>query len=115
MYYNDQPPHTIYYQGLALRALADEDGARSRFNKLIDYGERKVYKKQVMDYFAVSLPDFLVFDVDLDEKNKIHCYYMMGLGYMGLGESEKALEAFNNVLCLEPNHYGARSHLWDLQ
>jgi tetratricopeptide (TPR) repeat protein len=113
MYYNDQPPHTIYYQGLALRALADEDGARSRFNKLVDYGERNVYRKQVMDYFAVSLPDFLVFDVDLDEKNKIHCYYMMALGYMGLGESGKALEAFNNVLRHAPNHYGAQSHLWD--
>jgi tetratricopeptide (TPR) repeat protein len=115
LYYNDQPPHTIYYQGLALRALADEDGARSRFNKLVDYGERNVFKKQIMDYFAVSLPDFLVFDVDLDEKNKIHCYYMMGLGYVGLGEKEKALEAFHNVLGLAPNHYGAQSHLWDLQ
>jgi tetratricopeptide (TPR) repeat protein len=114
LYYNDQPPHTIYYQGLALRALGDEDGARSRFNKLVDYGGRSVYKKQVMDYFAVSLPDFLVFDVDLDEKNKIHCYYMMGLGYMGLGENGKALEAFNDVLRLAPNHYGAQSHLWDL-
>jgi tetratricopeptide (TPR) repeat protein len=114
LYYNDQPPHMIYYQGLALRALADEDGARSRFNKLVDYGERNVYKKQVMDYFAVSLPDFLVFDVDLDEKNKIHCYYMMALGYTGLEDGGKALEAFNNVLRLAPNHYGARSHLGDL-
>jgi tetratricopeptide (TPR) repeat protein len=114
LYYNDQPPHTIYYQGLALRALADEDGARSRFNKLVDYGERNVYKKQVMDYFAVSLPDFLVFDLDLDEKNKIHCYYMTGLGYMGLGENGKALEAFNNALRLAPNHYGVQSHLRDL-
>jgi tetratricopeptide (TPR) repeat protein len=114
MYYNDQPPHTIYYQGIALRALADEDGARSRFNKLVDYGERNVGKKQIMDYFAVSLPDFMVFDVDLDEKNKIHCYYMMGLGYLGLGENEKALAAFNNALHLEPNHYGVQNHLRDL-
>ncbi|MDR2739713.1 MAG: DUF5107 domain-containing protein, partial [Treponema sp.] len=77
MYYNDQPPHMIYYQGLALKALGDENGARSRFNKLIAYGETHLFKTQDMDYFAVSLPDFLVFDVDLDEKNKIHCYYMM--------------------------------------
>jgi tetratricopeptide (TPR) repeat protein len=114
LYYNDQPPHTIYYQGLALRALADEDSARSRFNKLVDYGERNLHKKQVMDYFAVSLPDFLVFDVDLDEKNKVHCYYMMGLGYLGLGENNKALAAFNNALRLAPNHYGVQSHLRDL-
>jgi tetratricopeptide (TPR) repeat protein len=70
MYYNDQPPHLIYYQGLALNALGDEAGARSRFNKLLAYGETNLFKKQTMDYFAVSLPDFLVFDVDLDEKTR---------------------------------------------
>jgi tetratricopeptide (TPR) repeat protein len=111
MYYNDQPPHMIYYQGLALRALGKEDDAASRFNKLVAYGEANLFKRQTMDYFAVSLLDFLVFDVNLDEKNKIHCYYMMALGYMGLGETEKAKAAFNETFLLSPNHYGARSHL----
>ncbi|MFP3089497.1 DUF5107 domain-containing protein [Treponema sp. TIM-1] len=114
LYYNDQPPHLIYYQGLALHALGDEDGARSRFNKLVAYGETHLFKKQAMDYFAVSLPDFLVFDVDLDEKNKVHCYYMMALGYMGLGNREKARAAFQNALKLCPTHYGVLSHLKDL-
>ncbi|MDR2363560.1 MAG: tetratricopeptide repeat protein, partial [Spirochaetaceae bacterium] len=62
----------------------------------------------------VSLPDFLVFDVDLDEKNKIHCYYMTALGYMGLGNKEKARDAFQNALKLCPNHYGVLSHMNDL-
>jgi tetratricopeptide (TPR) repeat protein len=114
MYYNDQPPHMIYYQGLALRAAGDEDGARSRFNKLIAYGETHLFKKQSMDYFAVSLPDFLVFDADLDEKNKIHCYYMMALGYMGLGRGEKARAAIQSALKLSPNHYGVLSHMKEL-
>jgi tetratricopeptide (TPR) repeat protein len=115
MYYNDQPPQMIYYQGLALRALGDEDGAQSRFNKLVAYGETHLFKKQAMDYFAVSLPDFLVFDVDLDEKNRSHCYYMMALGYMGLGSREKARAAFQNALKLCPNHYGVLNHLNDLE
>jgi tetratricopeptide (TPR) repeat protein len=114
LYYNDQPPHMIYYQGLALNALGDENGARSRFNKLIAYGEANLFKKQEMDYFAVSLPDFLVFDVDLDEKNKTHCYYMTALGYMGLGNKEKARAAFQNALKLSPSHYGVLSHMNDL-
>jgi tetratricopeptide (TPR) repeat protein len=114
MYYNDQPPHMIYYQGLALNALGDEDGARSCFNKLVAYGETNLFKKQNMDYFAVSLPDFFVFDVDLDEKNRIHCYYMTALGYMGLGSRGKAQAAFQNALKLCPNHYGVLSHLKDL-
>jgi tetratricopeptide (TPR) repeat protein len=114
MYYNDQPPHMIYYQGLALRALGDEDGARSCFNRLAAYGETNLFKKQTMDYFAVSLPDFLVFDVDLDEKNRIHCYYMTALGYMGLGNRAKAQTAFQDALKLCPNHYGVLNHMKDL-
>ena len=43
-----------------------------------------------MDYFAVSLPDFLVFEDDLDRRNRIHCHYMMALGYLGLGERGQA-------------------------
>jgi tetratricopeptide (TPR) repeat protein len=114
LYYNDQPPQMIYYQGLALRAIGDEDGARSRFNRLVAYGETHLFRKQDMDYFAVSLPDFLVFDADLDEKNRVHCYYMMALGYMGLGGREKARAAFQNALNLSPNHYGVLSHMKDL-
>ncbi|MDR0599483.1 MAG: tetratricopeptide repeat protein, partial [Treponema sp.] len=110
MYYNDQPPHLIYYQGLALRALGREDEARSRFNKLIAYGEKHLFKKQTMDYFAVSLPDFLVFEVDLDEKNRVHCYYMMALGHLGLGDDKKAGLCFDKLFELSPNHFGALSH-----
>jgi tetratricopeptide (TPR) repeat protein len=110
LYYNDQPPHMIYYQGAALLELGREEEARSRFHKLIAYGEKQLFQKQVLDYFAVSLPDFLVFETDLDEKNQVHCYYMMGLGYMGLGQTEKALGAFDAALALAPGHYGVRRH-----
>lgn len=111
MYYNDQPPHMIFYQGLALRELGREDEARSRFNKLVDYGEKHVFEHQVMDYFAVSMPDFMVFETDLDDKNRTHCYYMMGLGYLGLGKTEAARRAFENALAITPNHDGVKAHL----
>ncbi|MGI6270032.1 MAG: DUF5107 domain-containing protein [Candidatus Howiella sp.] len=115
MYYNDQPPHMIYFQGCALRALGREAEARSRFYKLVTYGEQNVFKKQTMDYFAVSLPDFLVFETDLDEKNAIHCHYMMGLGYCGLGETDKARASLCEVLKLAPNHAGAKEMLKEME
>jgi tetratricopeptide (TPR) repeat protein len=59
-YYNDQQPDTIYYQGLSLLMLGDEQGARSRFNKLIDYGEKHYFDEIRIDYFAVSLPDLQI-------------------------------------------------------
>ena len=44
-----------------------------------------------MDYFAVSLPDLLIWDDSLDRKNRIHCLYMLALGYYGLGDEDKAM------------------------
>ncbi|MHA2855005.1 DUF5107 domain-containing protein [Paenibacillus lautus] len=111
MYYNDQPPHMIFYQGAALRRLGRENEARSRFNKLIDYGEKHIFEPQSIDYFAVSLPDFLVFDEDLDRRNEIHCRYMMGLGHLGLGDRQSAEKLFREVLQLESHHQGAALHL----
>jgi tetratricopeptide (TPR) repeat protein len=111
MFYNDQPPHMIYYQGAALMALGCEEEARMRFKKLVSYGKAHMTEKQEMDYFAVSLPDFLVFETDLNEKNQVHCLYMMGLGAMGLGEREAAQEAFHMALAMAPGHQGVLSHL----
>ena len=50
-----------------------------------------------IDYFAVSLPDFLVFDDDLQLRNEVHCRYMMALGHLGLGQREEAAEQFQQV------------------
>ena len=49
----------------------------------MDYGEQHLGDEMRVDYFAVSLPDFLIFDDDLNRKNKAHCYYLMGLSYLG--------------------------------
>ena len=108
MYYNDQPPETIYYQGMALLKLKYFEEARSRFHKLIDYGRKHIFDDVKIDYFAVSLPDLQIFDEDLNRKNKIHCHFMMGLGYMGLDRREEAGNEFETVLALDKNHTGTR-------
>ena len=109
MYYNDQPPDMIFYQGLAYRRLGHPEQARAIFQKLVDYGRQHLEDRMKMDYFAVSLPDFLVFDVDLDERNRTHCHYMQGLGYLGLGNRAAAQEHFGAVLAADANHVGVAS------
>ena len=106
MYYNDAKPDKIFYQGLALRKLGREDEAHGRFFKLINYGKQHIYDKVVMDYFAVSLPDLLIWEDSLDTKNLIHCKYMLALGYYGMGEKEKALKYLAEVEALDNNHQG---------
>jgi hypothetical protein len=109
-YYNDQPPEMIFYQGLALRALGDEVGAVVRFEKLIGYGQAHLNDEVAIDYFAVSLPDFLVFEADLAVKNGLHCRYMLALGYLGLGKDRLAEQEFANILQIDANHLGALVH-----
>ena len=107
MYYNDAKPDKIFYAALCYRKLGQEDKARSLFNKLINYGKQHIFEKMVMDYFAVSLPDLLVWEGDLDEMNRIHCKYMLALGYYGMGDKERALKYLAEVEALDNNHLGA--------
>ena len=106
MYYNDAKPDKIFYAALCYRKLGQEDKARSLFHKLINYGKQHIFDHVVMDYFAVSLPDLLVWEGDLDELNRIHCLYMLALGYYGMGEHEKALKYLEEVEKLDNNHQG---------
>lgn len=98
MYYNDQPPEMIYYQGLAYRKLGDEEQAVQRFCKLVDYGKEHIGDEIKIDYFAVSLPDLLIFEEDLKERNRKHCLFMMSLGLKGLGRTDEAENVRSNCL-----------------
>ena len=106
MYYNDAKPDKIFYQGLALYKLGREGEAHGRFFKLINYGKQHIFEKQIMDYFAVSLPDLLIWEDSLDTKNLIHCKYMLALGYYGMGDKEHAERYLAEVEALDNNHQG---------
>ncbi|MGB3007155.1 MAG: DUF5107 domain-containing protein [Chitinophagaceae bacterium] len=112
IFYNDPQPDKIFYQGLAWIKLHNRKRATDIFQRLIDFGKGHIDDKINIDYFAVSLPDLLVFDADLDLRNKVHCLYLMGLGNLGLGIScrEKALQLFDEVLSLDKNHQGSIIH-----
>jgi len=86
IFYNDQQPDTIYYQGLALIKLGKKDEAKARFNKLIDFGNRHLNDEFKLDYFAVSLPDLQIWDVDLTKRNYQNCLNLIELGNAGLNQ-----------------------------
>lgn len=108
MFYNDQPADMILYQGLAYMKLGNMSRAKSRFYRLIDYGERHLKDDVKIEYFAVSLPDFLIFEDDYTLKNKAHCYYLMALGNIGLKNYRKAKEFIDSAVKLEPSHMMCR-------
>ena len=84
IFYNDQQPDTIYYQGLALLKLQKIEEARERFEKLISFGKLHLNDEFKLDYFAVSLPDLQIWDVDLTKRNYQNCLNLIELGNAGL-------------------------------
>lgn len=111
IFYNDPQPDKIFYQGLAWLKLNEKDRATEIFERFVEFGKLHLNDEIRIDYFAVSLPDLLVFDQDLHLKNHIHCCYLIGLGYLGLGNFEDAGRTFNEVLGMDVNHQGANTHL----
>ena len=86
IFYNDQKPETIYYQGLALIKLGKTDQAKARFETLINFGKAHLNDEFKLDYFAVSLPDLLIWEDDLTKRNHQNCLNLIELGKSGLGK-----------------------------
>ena len=89
IFYNDQQPDTIYYQGLVLIKLGGIDEAKSRFDKLIDFGKAHLNDEFKLDYFAVSLPDLQIWNDDLTKRNRQNCQYLIALGELGLSKIQR--------------------------
>jgi len=86
IFYNDQQPDTIFYQGLALIKLGRIPEAKKRFQTLIDFGKTHQNDEFKLDYFAVSLPDLQIWDDDLTKRNHQNCQNLIGLGELGLSK-----------------------------
>jgi len=84
IFYNDQQPDTIFYQGLALIRLGKQSDAMERFETLISFGKKHLNDVFKLDYFAVSLPDLQIWDDDLTKRNHQNCLNLIKLGESGL-------------------------------
>ncbi|WP_431215400.1 tetratricopeptide repeat protein [Puia sp. P3] len=111
LFYNDQQPDKIFYQGLAWKKLGDPALAERIFDGLLEYGVTHLEEEVRTDYFAVSLPDLLIFEDDGQARHQAHCYYMMGLSHLGSGRKSEAAGCLKKVLGLDAMHFGARTHL----
>ncbi|CAN0367098.1 unnamed protein product, partial [Ectocarpus sp. 4 AP-2014] len=111
IFYNDQQPDKIFYQGLALLKLDRKEEANLRFKNLIDYGKNHMDDDVKLDYFAISLPDLLIWEEDLQVRNHIHCHYLIGLGELGFNNLKEAQDSLERVRRLDRYHLPAFIHL----
>jgi tetratricopeptide (TPR) repeat protein len=103
-----EPGWQSWFQALALRELGEEDAARVIFTELARFAEKKKTAVVRIDYFATSLPNLLLFDDDLDERNRIESLLLGALADHGLGRRDQAIDGLCQVTASDPNHQAAR-------
>jgi len=108
------PGAASYWRSLAMRALGDTDGASHLLRELLASARRRSRTDTGIDYFATSLPSFLVFEDDLPRRNRTACRYLEGLALQGLGRPGKARAAFAEVAAQDVDHLDARLRLREL-
>jgi len=87
-----------YYRGLSLRELGREDDALSLFKELSNFALSNIGKPAVIDYFATSLPNLLVFEENLQARRDAENQLLVALAWHGLGDDDGTRTALNKVL-----------------
>jgi tetratricopeptide (TPR) repeat protein len=100
-----------YYRALALAKLGQTRQSRELLQALLEYARRQREAEVAIDYFATSLPNFLLFEDNLARSNQIDCAFLEGLAHAGLGDTVAARAALTEVLELDVNHLGAAEEL----
>lgn len=100
-----------FYQALALKKLGQDGAGTGKLRELLDFAARQTDREVAIDYFATSLPNFLLFEDDLQKRNRIDCLFLTGLAWLGLEQADEAKTAFRRVLSLDINHLGAQEEL----
>jgi tetratricopeptide (TPR) repeat protein len=99
-----EPGAHMYFQALALRALGEDAASRMVLEELARFAEEKAHATPKIDYFATSLPNLLLFDGDMEKRNRIEAMVLAGLASHGLGASEKAAALLCQAVAEDPNH-----------
>jgi tetratricopeptide (TPR) repeat protein len=94
-----------YYQGLAALKLGQNAKAQQLFDNLIARGQKMLAGNSESGFFAK-------FGSGQSERHRMaDAHYLIGLGNLGKGTSEKAREEFQQALKVDINHLGATAQL----
>lgn len=114
-------PEIAYYQALARSQLGEkEEVVQEIFRKLIADGESRLAVRTDSRHITVSVDEshsgrIFLLEKEIARKNlRVSSYYMQGLGYLGLGDREKAKSFFNQALQVDPLHVDAQRMLQSL-
>jgi tetratricopeptide (TPR) repeat protein len=91
-----------FYRGLSLKKLRQNDKATAIFRELIESGGNSLDRSLDADFFSK-------FGERQSPRARLaSAHYTIGLGRLGLGETDKAKDQFSEALKAKPDHLGAK-------
>lgn len=93
-----------YYSALAWQCLGHRMKARRLLKDLLAHALKLEKQPTSIDYFATSLPTMLLFNDDVQSRQKTTALFLQGLARLGLGQKAKARALLRSVLERDPNH-----------
>jgi tetratricopeptide (TPR) repeat protein len=98
-----------FYQALACRELGRHEEADALCLRLRKIAVERLDKAEERDFFVKFGEE------RTEEKRKAQAHYLLGLGLLGSGETERARLEFKSALELDKNHVWANYYVRNLQ
>ena len=93
-----------YYSAQAWKKLGQPAKAKKLLHDLLGYARQLGQAHAKIDYFATSLPTMLIFDDDLQFRQKTTAIFLEAQARLGLGQNSTAKKLLSTVLRCDPNH-----------
>jgi tetratricopeptide (TPR) repeat protein len=94
---------TTCFTARAMQRLGHLARARSLFEALLAYARDLAATPAAIDYFATSLPTMLLFDDDLDRRQRFTARLIEAQARLGLGQKTKAIALLDALLLEDPS------------
>ena len=104
-YYNDTPCDYVFYNAFAHLILGDKTKASQIFKTMQQWSYNSFNEQVVEDFFAVSLPDLVVLDRNLNNERQENCLVMRMLSSIGLNDKESFEKSASDLEALQPSNY----------
>jgi len=95
---------TTYHSALSLRRLGEEAQANSLLEELLAFSRKLARQEARIDYFATSLPSMLLFQDDLQQRQKTRASFLSAQALLGLGQRKPAGALLRRILERDPSH-----------
>lgn len=93
-----------YYSALSWEQLGRKDRAAGLLRGLLKHSLELEKRRARVDYFATSLPAMLLFEDDLQFRQRTTALFLQAQAHLGLGRRARAMALLRNVLERDPNH-----------